>query len=89
MLRCSDGRYYVGSTRASLERRVGEHNNGQFGGFTSKHCPVRLIWSQWFMVITDAIAVERQIKGWRRDKKLALANGDYDVLVSLSSRRKF
>ena len=88
MLRCSDGRYYVGSTRASLERRVGEHNNGRFGGFTRKRRPVRLIWCQWFMTITDAIAVERQIKGWRRDKKLALAKGDYDVLVSLSSRRK-
>ncbi|MEQ8707889.1 MAG: GIY-YIG nuclease family protein [Rhodospirillales bacterium] len=89
MSRCSDGRFYVGSTRASLERRIGEHNNGQFGGFTSKRRPVQLIWSQWFMAITDAIAVERQIKGWRREKKLALAKGDYDLLVSLASRRKF
>ncbi len=32
MLRCADGRYYVGSTRGSLERRLAEHNSGAFGG---------------------------------------------------------
>jgi putative endonuclease len=28
MLRCADGRYYVGSTRKSLEARIAEHNSG-------------------------------------------------------------
>jgi hypothetical protein len=32
ILRCADGRYYVGSTRESLQRRVAEHNAGTFAG---------------------------------------------------------
>jgi putative endonuclease len=80
MLRCADGRYYVGSARLGLERRLSEHNHGTFGGYTSKRLPVELVWSQHFLDITDAIAVERQIKGWSRAKKEALIRGDYEAL---------
>jgi len=34
ILRCSDDSYYVGTTRASLERRIAGHNSGAFGGYT-------------------------------------------------------
>lgn len=84
MLRCSDGAYYVGSTRASLEQRVAQHNAGAFGGFTAQRRPVELVWHQDFQRITDAIAVERQIKGWSRVKKEALIAQDYGRLPSLS-----
>ena len=84
MLRCSDGRYYVGSTRASLEQRIAQHNAGSFGGFTAKRRPVQLVWHQEFQRITDAIEVERQLKGWTRVKKEALIRGDYDLLPELS-----
>ena len=33
MLQCSDGSYYVGSTRATLEQRIGQHDAGFFGGY--------------------------------------------------------
>ena len=56
MLRCADGRYYVGSTRQGLDRRVSEHNNGTYGGYTSKRLPVILVWAEHFPDITDAIA---------------------------------
>jgi putative endonuclease len=39
ILKCRDGKYYVGSARGSLERRVAEHNDGTFGGFTSYRHP--------------------------------------------------
>jgi putative endonuclease len=87
MLRCGDGSYYVGSTRLGLERRLSEHNNGTFGGYTSKRLPVELVWSEHFPDITDAIAVERQIKGWSRAKKEALIKGDYEMIRQLSKRR--
>jgi putative endonuclease len=72
MLRCSDGSYYVGSARLGLERRLSEHNSGAYGGYTLKRLPVELVWSEHFPDVTDAIAVERQIKGWSRSKKEAL-----------------
>ncbi|MBN9536672.1 MAG: GIY-YIG nuclease family protein [Alphaproteobacteria bacterium] len=86
MLRCSDGSYYVGSARRGLDRRIAEHNDGKYGGFTSKRLPVVLVWAEHFPDITDAIAVERQIKGWSRAKKEALIRGDYGALRTLSSR---
>jgi hypothetical protein len=48
----------------------------------------RLVFSQWFERITDAIAAERQVKGWSRAKKEALMRGDFDALPSLSRRRR-
>ena len=87
MLRCADGSYYVGSARLGLERRLSEHNSGAFGGYTSRRLPVELVWSQHFLDITDAIAVERQIKGWSRVKKEALIRGDYGAVKTLAKRR--
>jgi predicted GIY-YIG superfamily endonuclease len=59
ILLCADGRYYVGTTRNGLEHRVAEHNSGAFGGYTSKRLPVRVVFSQHFESIADAIAAER------------------------------
>jgi len=87
MLRCADGSYYVGSARLGLDRRVSEHNHGTFGGYTSRRLPVELVWAEHFLDITDAIAVERQIKGWSRAKKEALIRGDFTLIRNLSKRR--
>ncbi|HSE76584.1 MAG TPA: GIY-YIG nuclease family protein [Alphaproteobacteria bacterium] len=87
MLRCSDGSYYVGSSRDSLDRRIAEHNAGSFPGYTSRRRPVALVWHEEFQRITDAIAVERQLKGWSRAKKEALIRRDYDALRRLSQSR--
>jgi putative endonuclease len=84
ILRCHDGSYYVGTTHDSLERRVAEHNAGSFGGYTSARRPVQLVFHQEFERISDAIAAERQLKGWRRAKKEALIRGDYAVLRGLA-----
>jgi putative endonuclease len=86
MLRCRDGHYYVGSTRTSLDQRVAEHNAGTYGGYTEKRRPVALVWHQDFQMITDAIAVERQVKGWNRAKKEALIRGDFVSIRRLASR---
>ena len=87
MLRCSDGSYYIGSARKGLDRRVAEHNEGRYGGYTSTRRPVTLAWAEHFLDITDAIAVERQLKGWSRAKKEALIRGDYDAIKLLAKRR--
>src|SRR5262245_36004315 len=84
MLRCADGRYYVASTRKSLEARVVEHNADHFGGLTAARRPVQLVWHQEFQRAQDAIEAERQIKGWTRAKKEALIRGDYQRLHALS-----
>ena len=88
MLRCADGSYYVGSaTGDDLTRRIAEHQSGAFPGYTSTRRPVELVWSEHFERITDAIAVERQIKGWGRAKKEALMRGDWQSIQQLAKRR--
>ena len=88
ILRCADGSYYVGSTRKSLEERIAEHNSGLLRGYTLSRRPVVLAWSQDFDRITDAIAMERRVKGWRREKKEALIRGEFEALPSLAVRRR-
>jgi predicted GIY-YIG superfamily endonuclease len=87
ILWCNDGRYYVGTTRGSLEKRVNEHNVGTFGGFTKSRRPVQLVYSQSFERIQDAITAERQLKGWGRTKKEALIRGEFDLLPFLARNR--
>ena len=84
ILRCSDGSYYTGSTRASLDNRVSQHNAGSFGGYTARRRPVELVYHQEFDRITDAIAAERQVKNWSRAKKEALIRGDFESLRRLA-----
>ena len=72
ILRCADGSYYVGTTRKSLDERLGEHNAGVYDGYTAARRPV---------------SVERQVKGWSRAKKEALVNGAWDKLPELAKRR--
>src|SRR5690348_2314193 len=72
ILLCADGSYYVGMTRDSLEKRMAEHEAGTFGGYTSRRRPVKLMFQQYFERIEAAVAAERQVKGWRREKKEAL-----------------
>ena len=88
ILCCSDGRYYMGSARGDLARRVNEHNAGAYGGFTKGRRPVHLVFHQDFDRISDAISAERQLKGWSRAKKAALISGDLDALRRLARRRK-
>ncbi|HEU5274672.1 MAG TPA: GIY-YIG nuclease family protein [Xanthobacteraceae bacterium] len=89
MLRCSDESLYVGcATGEDLMPRIEGHNAGAFpDSYTWSRRPVTLIWSEHFDRITDAIAAERQIKGWNRAKKLALAEGDWARVRQLAKRR--
>ena len=87
ILRCSDGSFYIGITRATLEMRIAQHNAGTLGGYTSTRGPVTLVFSQWFDRITDAIGNERKLKKWSRAKKEAFVRGDLAALRELSARR--
>ena len=86
ILRMNDGRLYVGHSNnpprrhAEQERGKGCRTTGIFGAceiiYVEKH-PDR----------PSAAQRERQIKGWTRAKKLALASGDLGCLHALAQRR--
>jgi putative endonuclease len=67
----SSGTLYVGFTN-DIHRRIFEHKSGEFEGFASKCGCNRLLYSQKFDNVFKAIAREKQLKGWRREKKIKL-----------------
>lgn len=87
ILECKDGSFYTGST-PDIERRVAQHQRGEYCQYTSLRRPVRLVYCYEVSTLEDAFYLERQIKGWRREKKKALIQGDYSALIELSKRSK-
>src|SRR5271165_677562 len=62
---------YTGIT-GSLSRRVFEHKNKLVPGFTSRYNLTRLVYYECFVYPDAAINREKEIKGWRRSKKICL-----------------
>lgn len=65
------GVLYIGVTN-DLQRRLEEHRLGLGGGFTSRYKIHRLLYFEETEDIRSALEREKQIKTWRRKKKLAL-----------------
>jgi putative endonuclease len=86
ILRCADGSYSVGTARSGLETRIAEHQASALDGYTARRRPVTLVFHQDFESIKDAVAAERQVEGWRREKKEALIRGEFAALPFLSRR---
>jgi len=87
ILCCADGAYYVGHTD-DIERRLAKHNTGDATGYTANRRPVELVFLDEFASRDEAIARERQLKGWSRAKKSALIRCDWDALRRLSRGNK-
>ena len=62
---------YTGVTN-SLEKRVWQHKTKAIEGFTKRYNCDQLVYLEIFQDVKQAIAREKQIKGWSRDKKDAL-----------------
>ena len=75
---------YVGVTN-DLGRRVNEHKEGSVPGFTTKYRITRLVHFEQFADIRDAIAREKELKGWVRPRKLRLFGGSNPTWEDLSS----
>jgi len=87
ILKCSDESYYTGST-SNLEKRLSEHQNGLIEGYTFSRRPIELVFSEYFSDMYDAITAERRIKGWKKAKKKALIEGDFNLLHEFAECKK-
>ena len=74
---------YVGVT-GFLMARVLQHKAGEVDGFTKKYCVHRLVYYATFRYVNNAIARETQIKGLRREKKIALIESANPAWVDLA-----
>ncbi len=62
---------YIGVT-SDLEKRIYEHKNKLVDGFTKKYNVHRLLYYEGQGSMYEAICREKQLKGWKRSKKIAL-----------------
>lgn len=84
IVECIDKSYYTGVTN-NLERRIWEHNyDDNILAYTYKRRPVILRYHLRFEDIKQAIAWEKQIKGWSRKKKEALFIEDWEAIKKLA-----
>jgi putative endonuclease len=65
------GTLYIGVT-SDIYTRVRQHKIGSFEGFSSQYHCTRLLYYEAHETISESIAREKQLKGWRREKKLNL-----------------
>lgn len=62
---------YIGVT-ADIERRMHEHRESLIDGYTKRYGLKKLVYCEAWSSTADAIRREKQLKGWRREKKNAL-----------------
>ena len=62
---------YVGVT-GRLTNRVWQHKFGEVPGFTKRYNVTKLVWYEQWSTPDEAIAREKELKGWRREKKVRL-----------------
>jgi putative endonuclease len=65
------GALYIGMTN-NIERRMWEHKSGAFEGFAAEYHCNRLVYCESFDDVGKTIDREKQLKGWRRSKEIAL-----------------
>ena len=59
---------YIGMTN-DLKRRITEHKNDQIDGFTKQYHVKKLVYFEEHSNPNEAIKREKELKGWRREKK--------------------
>jgi putative endonuclease len=88
MLICADRSFYIGIT-SDLETRVAQHEFGYDRRcYTFKRRPVKLVYSSESHYVEEAIALEKQLKGWSRAKKAALASNNWPLVHELAKRTR-
>ncbi len=65
-------RVLYGGVTSNLAARIDAHRRRSVDGFTARYRLWKLVYAEAFVHVRDAIAREKQIKGWRRERKLAL-----------------
>lgn len=81
LLVCADETLYAGVT-VDLDARVAMHNAGRGAKYTRGRGPVRVLWCSEALSRSVALRMERAIKALPRRKKLLLARGEMELVLS-------
>jgi putative endonuclease len=86
ILKCSDGSFYVGSTK-SLQTRIFQHQQGKGAIFTSNRLPVELVYFEEYRNVAEAFAREKQVQNWSHAKREALIQNSFVELPELAKKK--
>ena len=75
---------YIGVTN-NLIKRVRQHKYGDAEGFTKRYKVTNLVYWECFDDVRNAINREKELKGWRREKKIALIEEDNPKWLDLAA----
>jgi putative endonuclease len=84
ILACHAHRLYIGVTNG-LRRRVAQHKIGMNEGFTKRYRINRLVYFEVFQDVRNAIAREKRLKNWHRDRKIELIESANPLWVDLAA----
>ena len=76
---------YIGVT-SNLPARIDAHRQGKSNGFTHRYRLCKLVYVEAFTYVRDAIAREKQLKGWKRERKIALIDSSNPHWIELDAR---
>lgn len=83
ILRNSQNKLYIGQT-TDIKARIHRHNSGQASRFAKQNSPnFKLVYSEQFQTLKEAMNREKQLKKWTRAKKEALIANNLDLLKIL------
>ncbi|MGB2965513.1 MAG: GIY-YIG nuclease family protein [Anaerolineales bacterium] len=88
LLECADGTFYTRNTD-HLKQRLFQHQIGEGCSYTKARLPVKLVFCQFLPSKEDAYMAEQQLKGWSSAKKIALINGDWELIKYLAKKPKY
>ncbi len=71
LARCSDGTLYSGSCKDPAAREA-VHNSRKGAKYTRSRLPIRMVYSEEFPTLGDALRREAEVKKWRKERKEAL-----------------
>jgi putative endonuclease len=80
VLLCRDNSLYTGFT-TDIKRRIQDHSEGKGSKYVRSKLPVKLIYSEEFKTKSEALKRERQIKGWKREKKIRILKLGVRILM--------
>lgn len=86
ILKCQNGRFYVGYT-TKLEERLKKHEFGYGSKFAKDFGVKQIVYHETFTDKWSALRREKQLKGWSHSKKKALIENNQPLLKELSISR--
>ena len=82
ILSCSDGTYYTGATK-NIEKRLSAHQKGKAAKYTRGRLPVKIVFSEYYKTLSEAMKKEKEIQKLSRTHKINIIKAKFNKKMNL------